>query len=106
MAELQIKDVMQAVDELRSTVETKDSNLAENKERIDKLNEALEKQEKMNETVTVELQQKKNADVELKEQLENLEKAISRPNLSALAKEEKKHKKRFEKESEKLKVKG
>lgn len=87
MSDIETKDVMQAVKELRETVEaSKIDGLDEAK--MEQINTFLDTQEKHNLTVTADLQKAVKSEQELKEYVKELEKKMAAPSNSDAAKEE------------------
>lgn len=93
MTELEMKEMFEKANkevvELRKTLEDKKINETDRTEKIAKLETSLSKYEDANQEVTKKMLSSENEAKELKSKLENLEKVLSRPNLSGKDKNEK-----------------
>lgn len=79
MADTSVKQVMEAITELRTEVETKTKDVG----KIEKIEAFLDEQEKKNQALTKELEAKAAKQAELEEKLANIEKDLLRPRTAA-----------------------
>lgn len=84
----EVKQVMQAVNELRSTVEGKFSDTADAKAKIEKVQAFLDKQEEVNQKNTRELMETKKREQETAERLAGLEKLLDNTKAAESDKQE------------------
>lgn len=89
MEEKDLKEINQAVGELRTLVESKNADAAEVKEKIEKLNKFLDEQEIKNQELVQKMAVEEKAKKELEEKISKLETALARPNLTKGDKNEK-----------------
>jgi HK97 family phage major capsid protein len=84
----QLKEMNQALVTLRETVEKKDAESGESKEKIAKLEEKLDSLEELNQKVTAERAQEAKNALELKERADELEKKLARLPAAGKGREE------------------
>lgn len=83
----EIREIVNVVNDLRTTVESKNSNLAENVEKVEKLNARLDLFDEKNNQLTKEVLLRKNSEEEIKENLSAIEKQLYKmPNGGAESK--------------------
>lgn len=78
MTEKEVKEMHQALSELRKTVEAKDADTADSKAKVAKLEKSLDDLEKLNQKMNVEFLAEQKAAKEAKEQITDLEKRLAR----------------------------
>lgn len=78
MSEITTRDTVEALNELRQTVESKMAHTAEAQEKIAKLEAFFEKQEDQNDKLTKEVMEAKNRELELAKKYEDMEAKLYR----------------------------
>src|SRR5918992_116696 len=81
-----IQTVMEAITELRTTVEQVKSDGLDNA-KVEKIEKFLDEQETKNQKLTAELLERQKAETELKAQLDQVERLLSRPGAGQQADE-------------------
>lgn len=83
------QEVHELINELRATVESKNAEAADSKEKVEKINAKLDEFEEKNAKLVKDLQEQAKKELELKEALEKLEKTVYRSPNGVVQKEAK-----------------